>query len=30
MIARFIHRLINDAQPWDGYVDILAALPDNF
>jgi len=30
MIARFIQRCFAEPAPWEAYVDLLAALPDNF
>lgn len=29
MISRFIQHLIRDEAAWDGYFEILAALPGN-
>lgn len=30
MIARLIQGFIREEHVWDGYVDILAGLPENF
>ena len=30
MIARMIQRFIQEESAWDGCVDILAGIPDNF
>ena len=30
MIARFIHRLIDEELSWDSYAEILARLPVNY
>lgn len=30
MIARLIQRFIQQEPAWNGYVDILAGIPDNF
>jgi hypothetical protein len=30
MITRWLQRWAEETAPWDGYIDLLAGLPDNF